>query len=131
MNQSKELISKYFDSISGKSELPITEYFAQDIKWNLPPAHPFGGPFIGIPAVLEMMGKGANFFPYETIGIELHTLIAEQDDVVAHFRLTAKTYDDKDYANEYLFRFKCCNQKIVEVWEFLDTFYQYKMGMFS
>lgn len=131
MNSSKALINQYFDSISGKSETPITEYFAQDIKWNLPPAHPFGGPFVGIPAVLEMMGKGADFFPYDTIAIELHTLIAEEDDVVAHFGLTAKTHAGKHYANEYLFRFKCRDEKIVEVWEFLDTYYQHQMGMFS
>ena len=92
MSSSKELISNYFDSISGKSAVAITEYFAEDIQWNLPPAHPFVGPFIGIPAVLDMMGKGAEFFPYESIAIELHALIAEQDNVVAHFRLTAKTH---------------------------------------
>lgn len=131
MNPSKALISNYFDSITGKSEVLITEYFAEDIQWNLPPAHPFRGTFIGIPAVLEMMGQGAGFFPYDSIAIELHALIAEQDDVVAHFRLTAKTHAGEDYANEYLFRFKCREQKIVEVWEFLDTYYQYQMGMFS
>ncbi|MCK9533350.1 MAG: nuclear transport factor 2 family protein [Pseudomonas sp.] len=131
MSSSKALISKYFDSVSGKSQVPLSEYFAEDIQWNLPPAHPFVGPFIGIPAVLDMMGQGADFFPYESIAIELYALIAEQDDVVAHFRLTAKTRAGEDYANEYLFRFKCRGQKIVEVWEFLDTYYQYKMGLFS
>lgn len=131
MSSSKELISNYFDSISGKSAVAITEYFAEDIQWNLPPAHPFVGPFIGIPAVLDMMGKGAEFFPYESIAIELHALIAEQDNVVAHFRLTAKTHAGEDYANEYLFRFKCRDQKIVEVWEFLDTYYQAQMGLFN
>ena len=131
MSTSKRLISTYFDSIAGKSDRPITDYFADNIRWNLPPAHPFGGPFVGIPAVLEMMGKGAHFFPYDTIAIELHTLIAEDDDVVAHFRLTAKTHDGRDYANEYLFRFKCKEQQIVEVWAFLDTYYQQQMGMFS
>lgn len=71
------------------------------------------------------------FFPYETIAIELHSLIAEDENVVAHFRLTAQTHDGRDYANEYLFRFKCREQKIVEVWEFLDTYYQQQMGMFN
>jgi len=131
VNSSKQVISQYFDSVSGKSEVSITEYFADDIKWNLPPAHPFVGPFVGIPAVLEMMGKGAGFFPYETIAIELHTLIAEEDDVVAHFRLTAKTHKGEDYANEYLFRFKCREHKIIEVWEFLDTYAQYQAGLYN
>lgn len=131
MSSSKALISQYFNSISGQSDTPITDYFAEDIRWNLPPSHPFGGPFFGIQAVLEMMGKGADFFPYETIAIDLHSLIAEDENVVAHFHLTAKTHDGRDYANEYLFRFKCREHKIVEVWEFLDTYYQQQMGMFN
>ncbi|HKM27983.1 MAG TPA: nuclear transport factor 2 family protein [Thiopseudomonas sp.] len=131
MNSSKALITQYFDSITGNSTTPITDYFSDDIRWNLPPTHPFGGPFTGIPAVLEMMAKGAHFFPYETIAIELHSLIAEAENVVAHFRLTAQTHDGRDYANEYLFRFKCRGQKIIEVWEFLDTYYQQQMGMFN
>lgn len=131
MSSSKALISQYFDSISGQSDTPITDYFAEDIRWNLPPSHPFGGPFVGIPAVLEMMSKGAHCFPYETIAIQLHALIAEEDNVVAHFRLTAQTHDGRDYANEYLFRFKCHQQKIIEVWEFLDTHYQQEMNLFD
>ncbi len=131
MLSNKALIQKYFDSLSGNSDIPITEYFADDIQWNLPPAHPFGGPFVGVPAVLEMMGRGGEFFKFETISIELHSLIAEGSNVAAHFRLTAKTHEDRDYRNEYLFRFLCREQKIAAVWEFLDTYYQHRMGMFD
>ena len=131
MYSNKEIIKKYFDSVSGESNIPITEYFSDDIEWNLPPAHPFGGPFVGIPAVLEMMGRGGEFFKFETISIDIHSLISEKENVVAHFRLTAKTHDERDYKNEYIFRFLCSNQKISVVWEFLDTYYLHQMGMFD
>ncbi|MDY7218008.1 nuclear transport factor 2 family protein [Denitrificimonas sp. JX-1] len=131
MNSSKALIQQYFATLSGQSDVPVTEYFSADIRWNLPPAHPFGGPFIGIAAVLEMMEQGSGFFPYDSIGITLRALIAEKNDVVAHFSLSAKTHAGEDYANEYLFRFKCSDGKIVEVWEFLDTYYQFQAGLFN
>ncbi|PRB77526.1 nuclear transport factor 2 family protein [Pseudomonas sp. MYb185] len=131
MHSGKDLIRQYFDSVAGRNDTPITDYFAADIQWHLPPAHPFGGPFTGIPAVLEMMGKGSHLFRFDTIAIELHALIAEQDDVVAHFRLTARTPDDRDYRNEYLFRFQCRDGKIIAVWEFLDTYLQHRMGLFE
>ena len=127
----KELIRNYFDSVSGNSDTPISEYFADDIEWHLPPAHPFGGPFAGIPEVLEMMGRGGEFFDFETISIELHSVLAEEDNVVAHFRLKARTHDARDYSNEYIFRFLLRENKILEVWEFLDTYYLHKMGMFE
>ena len=133
MNQpsSEKMVRGYFDSVSGISDTPITEYFAENIEWSLPPAHPFGGPFVGIPAVLEMMGRGAEFFKFETISIEIHALLSDKENVVAHFRLTATTHDARDYKNEYIFRFLCSNHKIAAVWEFLDTYYLYKMGMFD
>ena len=131
MSPAKDLIRQYFDSISGRNDTPITDYFDADITWHLPPAHPFGGPFVGIPAVLEMMGRGSHFFRFDTIVIELHALIAEGDEVVAHFRLSARTPDERDYRNEYLFRFQCRDGRIIAVWEFMDTWLQQRMGMFG
>ena len=131
MNEHRKLIESYFSSVSGDSDVPLSDYFSDDITWTLPPAHPFGGPFHGLDAVMEMMGMGGGFFRFETIVIEVHAIIAEQDDVVAHFQLSAKTHDDGDYQNQYLFRFQCRDKKIVAVWEFLDTYYQAKMGMFD
>lgn len=131
MKSNREVIQKYFDSVSGASAIPLTEYFTDDIEWHLPPAHPLGGPFVGVPSVMEMMAHGAEFFRFETISIDMHTIVSEQDNVVAHFRLTAKTHDERDYSNEYMFRFVCRSQKIAVVWEFLDTYYLYQMGMFD
>lgn len=131
MSSNKKMIANYFKSVSGKSDIPITEYFSEDIEWNLPPAHPFGGPFLGVPAVLDMMGKAGGLLKMETVSIRVHALIAEQENVVAHFQLTAKTKDEEDYDNEYLFRFLCDGQKIARVWEFLDTHYMDRMGLFE
>ena len=127
----KKLIESYFATVSGESETPLTDYFAEDIVWTLPPAHPFGGPFHGVDAVMEMMGMGGGFFKFETIAIQLHAIFGEEDNVAAHFQLTAKTHDDADYTNQYLFRFQCKDNKIIAIWEFLDTYYQSKMGMFD
>lgn len=130
-NMNKQLIENYFATVSGSSEVPLTDYFGDDIVWTLPPAHPFGGPFHGVDAVMEMMGMGGGFFRFETIAIKVHVIVAEGDNVVAHFQLNAKTSNDDDYENQYLFRFQCRDNKIVGVWEFLDTYYQSKMGMFD
>lgn len=131
MHSSKALIQQYFETLSGQNNVPITNYFSRNIRWNLPQTHPFGGPFVGVAEVLEMMEKGTVFFQYESIKIELRELLAEKNNVVAHFSLNAKTHQDELYENEYLFRFKCENGEIVEVWEFYDTYYQASMGMFS
>ena len=58
---SKELVERYFDSVEGRSAAPITDYLAADIRWHLPPAHPFGSDFSGIDGVLGMMAKGAGW----------------------------------------------------------------------
>ena len=131
MNNNRQLIENYFATVSGASEVPLTDYFSDDIVWTLPPAHPFGGPFNGVDAVMEMMGMGGGFFRFETIAINVHEIMVDGDNAVAHFQLTAKTHDERDYLNEYLFRFLCKDNKIVAVWEFLDTHYQAKMGMFD
>lgn len=131
MNDNKTLINHYFDAVSGKTDNPITDYLSDSITWHLPPAHPFGGPFEGIPAVLDMLGRGGTLFDFATMVIDIHALIAEADDVVAHFQLTASTSDGRQYENQYLFRFRCRDGMIVEVWEFLDTYRQYTMGMFD
>lgn len=131
MNPAKETLQRYFRSMAGEDDTPITDFFASNIRWHLPPAHPYGGPFEGIPAVLEMMALGNDLFLFETIVFDHHALIAEGDNVVAHFGLSAKTPDGRDYRNEYLFRFRCEDGKIAEVWEFMDSYLQYQMGMFD
>lgn len=131
MHSSKALIKQYFKALSGKNDTPITNYFSPNIRWNLPQTHPFGGPFVGVAEVLEMMEKGAVFFQYESIQINLRELLAENNNVVAHFTLTAKTHRDEVYENDYLFRFKCEGGEIIEVWEFFDTYYQASMGVFT
>jgi len=131
MNDNKLLIRHYFDAIAGKNTTPVTDYFADDIVWHLPPAHPFGGPFKGIPAVVDMMGRGGKLFDFATVSIRIHALIAEDSDVFAHFQLEATTSEGEPYSNQYIFRFSCSRGRISEVWEFLDTYYQHKMGMYD
>ena len=131
MNQAKETIQRYFRCMAGEEDTPITDFFADNIRWHLPPAHPYGGPFEGIPAVLEMMARGNELFLFDTIVFDHHALIAEGEDVVAHFGLSARTPGGSDYRNEYLFRFRCAKGKIAEVWEFMDSYLQYQMGMFD
>ncbi len=131
MSNNRHLIEQYFASLTGQSDTPISDYFDSDIIWHLPPAHPFGGPFIGLSAVLEMLGKGSHLFRFETITIDRRATIVEDDNAAVHFILNAKMHDDRDYCNEYLFRFQCQDGKISQVWESMDTYYQYQAGMFN
>jgi len=131
MNNNRHLIEQYFASLTGQSDTPISNYFADDIVWHLPPAHPFGGPFIGLNAVLDMLGQGSHLFRFETIAIDRRALIVEGDNAAVHFILNAKMHDNRDYSNEYLFRFQCQDGKISQVWECMDTYYQYTVGMFD
>lgn len=127
----KALIQQYFDAVAGKIDKPMGDFLADDIEWTLPPAHPFGGPFKGQAQVLEMMGRGSELFLFETITVNVHVLMADGDNVAAHFELRAKTPDGRDYFNQYMFRFQCRNGEIVAVWEFLDTYYQSTLGFFD
>ena len=81
--------------------------------------------------ILEMMGRGGEFFDFSTIQITLHALMADGENVAAHFALSATTSDGGAYVNEYLFRFRCGGGQIQEVWEFLDTYYQHTLGMYG
>ncbi len=128
---SKELVERYFDSVEGRSAAPITDYLAADIRWHLPPAHPFGSDFSGIDGVLGMMAKGAGWLDFATLQIRRHALICEGDNVAVHFELTAQTCSGEPYLNQYLLRFRCCDAKICEVWEFLDTYSQYRAGLYQ
>ena len=131
MIESKIIVERYFDSITGKSDTPLSDHFADTIIWTLPPAHPFGGPFIGKAAVMEMMTKGGHLFQFDTMAIDIHALFSDNDNVAAHFSLTAKTADNRDYHNDYFFRFLCSDRKIIAIWEFLDTYRQFSMGMYD
>ena len=126
-----ELLEQYFGSLTGANNQQITDFMSDDIIWHLPPAHPFGGPFIGIPAVQEMLGMGGDLFDFTTIAMQRHTLFGDGDNVCAHFQMNAQTPTGLDYQNQYLFRFRCHNEQIVEVWEFMDTYYQSQVGMFD
>ena len=130
VHENRQLVESYLACLLEGSR-PVTEFFADDIVWHLPPAHPFGGPFVGVEAVIGMMERGGKLYPWETIQTETLAAICEGDDVVIHSKLTAKTHGGTDYANDYIFRYRCCNGKIAEVWEFMDTHLMQQLGMFE
>jgi len=130
MSNNRHLIEQYFASLTDKVTPPLV-ITCRRYCLALATCPPVWRTIYWLNAVLEMLGQGSHLFRFETIAIDRRALIVEDDNAAVHFILKAKMHDNRDYCNEYLFRFQCQDGKISQVWECMDTYYQYTVGMFD
>ncbi len=106
--------------------IDLTPFFQPDAIWHLPrSAEAWGGrDRIGRNAILTMLHQEVpQYYQPGSTRFVYHHFTAEADRVHMHFTLHAITANGKVYENEYQTLFRLHDQRIAEVWEYLDTAY--------
>lgn len=128
------LIKHYFAVVSGAdSATDIGNFFSPDTVWHVPQSNPDikPNPKVGHAAVMELLSSGINIYRPGSLEIQVQRLICDENTVVAQFTLAAKLANGTDYKNNYVMVFSIAHGKIYEVWEYLDTLYQWQLGTFA
>lgn len=134
INDNKRLIIDYFDVVTGKrDDLPIGNFFSNDAVWHVPQSNPDikPNPKVGHAEVMDVLTSGVGIYRPGSMTVNLEKLIADDDHVVAQFMLDATLANGNDYHNRYVFIFGISGGKICEVFEHLDTLYQWRQGTFE
>ena len=89
-------------------------FFAEDIRWHFPGKSPFGGDYEGLDQVLGWLGRSYEASG-ETISVELHDVIGNDEHVVALSTLRAQR-QGKSIQDEQVQVFHVSDGKATEVW---------------
>lgn len=130
----KQLILDYFDTATGKrNDRPIEDFFSAEAIWHVPQSNPDikPNPKVGHAEVMDVLTSGVGIYRSGSMTVNLEKLIADDDHVVAQFVLDATLANGNDYHNRYVFIFRVRDGRINEVWEHLDTLYQWRQGTFD
>lgn len=80
----------------------------------------WGNELPGIEGVLNILEAAASYYKPETIVQQMKGLWCDGDTVIARLTMTAKTTNNEDYANEYIWIVQLEDGKVAEVREYLD-----------
>lgn len=130
----KALINRYFETVAGvQTGTEIGDFFAEDVVWHVPKSSPdiVPNPRVGHAAAMDLLANGVTIYQPDSLQIQLQTLIADEESVVAQLNLEAKLANGKDYKNDYMMLFTIEDGKINGVWEYLDSLYQWQLGAFE
>ena len=108
------------------TRIDLAPFFQPDAIWHLPrSAENWGGrDRIGRDAILHMLhSEVPQYYQPGSTRFDYHHFTSEADRVHMHFTLHAITANGKAYENEYQSLFRLKDQRIAEVWEYLDTAY--------
>jgi uncharacterized protein len=123
-----QLIRTFLSAMASRDRDTLQQILAEDVVWHTPPSTmpDFRGPHIGRAAAIALVTEaGGSLFVDGTQRIEPLNLVAEDDQVAAQFRMTARTLSGFAYDNQYAFFFRCSGGHIAEIWENVDTAYVY------
>jgi len=121
--ESRALVLEYFERL-GAGDPNLSEMFADDVVWWIPPGSKLGGTLRGKPAVLELMAKAfALFAPDPPPKTVIERMVAEDDCVCVQFQIRARTAAGREYHNYYHLAFELRDGRIARVKEYVDTAY--------
>jgi ketosteroid isomerase-like protein len=130
----RQLIEDYFAVVSGEDRSrELTTFFSEDVVWHVPQSNPMikPNPRCGLAAVMDLLTAGVGIYQQGTMRIDVHSIIADQQRVVAQFDMSATLSNANPYLNQYCFVFSVAAARITGVWEYLDTLYQAEQGVFQ
>ena len=115
----KEVVSGFFADVNaGRTEQAFAR-LAPDIAYHIVAPPPLGG---AVDVAGLVRAATAVFERLETpLQVEIRTLVAEGDRVVAEVRGNAPTKRGGTYDNDYLFLYRVTDGVIVEAKEYLDS----------
>ena len=127
--ETRALTERFLDARSTADPAAIAPFLAEDVTWSTPPSLNIGL-LTGRDIVADALsGKAAGkYMRVETIRRELVRLFVDEDTAVARTRMTAKTLEDVDYANEYVWIYTWRDHQLATLDEFTDTLHAARCG---
>ena len=117
------LIDAYFERVGG-GDPSVAELLSEDVVWRTPQSSPMAGPYVGKPAVLELMSGGVGLYdPSVPLDMRRDATATNGEQVFVEMTIRARTGQGEAYKNHYVFVFTIRDQQITEVHEHLDTLY--------
>jgi ketosteroid isomerase-like protein len=121
----KQAVTEFLNALVNDDSAAMRPLVADDVKWWVPQsaALAFGlaRPLDGWDQVPWFGGAGWKGFKPGTSHVTIHHLVAEDEFVSAHYNRTALRANGNGYDSEYNILFRFRDDRIVEVWEVVDT----------
>jgi len=122
----KQAVTEFLVALVNDDSVAMRPLVADDVKWWVPQsaavAYGLARPLDGWKQVPWFGGDGWKGFKPGTSQVTIHHLVAEGEFVSAHYnRTTRRVHGDSVYDAEYNILFRFRDDRIVEVWEVVDT----------
>ncbi len=121
MSEAKQIVQQWFDLVSAGDAKAAFALFDENVSYTLRGTTPVSGTYTGMKSLVDDF-----FTPWRKqidgeLVLTVERLIAEDNQVVALARGSAKTVFGLPYDNDYVFVFEVSGGKIQSVDEYLDT----------
>ena len=122
-NDPRTVVIRYVEAARDGMSAVIRDSFADDATWEYPGDLPLSGTHRGIDAIVSdfLGGAAALMAPGAGVVIELTSVVAEGDQVVAEWTSRATARNGRAYHNRNAGIFTVRDGKIVSVREYTDT----------
>jgi ketosteroid isomerase-like protein len=123
-SESRSVIAGYMTAIQQRDLAAIRDSFAADATWWLRGELPISGTWRGRDAIVDdFLGTAMSYYDPESVSVEVTSMIAEGDAVVAEWTSRARTAGGKPYENHCAAVFRVRDGRIQSVREYMDTLY--------
>ena len=113
--QNKATFLALFDGLKARDIDAMAAQMTEHPNWIV-----WGNELPGIEGLSSILQAASNYYQAETIVHDLQGLWCDAGTVIARMTMTAKTTNNEDYANEYIWIAQLENGKVAEVREYLD-----------
>jgi ketosteroid isomerase-like protein len=121
----KQVVTEFLTALVNDDSVAMRPLVADDVKWWVPlsavAAFGLARPLDGWDQVPWFGGEGWKGFTPGTSQITIHHLVGEDEFVSAHYNRSALRANGNIYDAEYNILFRFRDDRIVEVWEVVDT----------
>ena len=119
--ESRALVLDYLRAQERGDGERMLEILAEDARWTPPASVGLGAPQ-GAANLLQAMGEaGPRFFDLASMKSDVLWIAADGDKVIVRIHMEAKAANGRDYANEYVWVYRCAAGRIVDIEEHTDS----------
>jgi hypothetical protein len=121
---SRTVVERYIAAAESRDEPALRASFAEDATWWLRGELPISGTWRGRDTIIdEFLATAMSFYRPDSVSIEVTSLTAEGETVVAEWTSRARTTDGAPYENHCIGVFSVRDGEITSVREYMDTLY--------
>lgn len=113
--QNKATFLALFDGLKARDIEAMAVQMTEQPNWIV-----WGNTLSGDEGLTSILEAAPSYYQEETIVHDLQGLWCDGDTVIARMMMTARTFSDEDYANEYIWIAQFDGGKVAEVREYLD-----------